>query len=79
MTTAEVEIIDMGAILKQNDQQLKVENLSHPDLKMSVVQLDPPPLALDRTIKGLKRLEFKYTANRFASGKGVISVLLSGQ
>ena len=79
MTTAEVEIIDMGAILKQDDQQLKVENLSHPDLVINVVELDPPPLALDRNIKGLKRLEFNYPVDRFEGGNGVISVLLSGQ
>lgn len=78
MTTAEVEIVKGGAILRQNGQELKMENLSHPDLTVSIISLDPPPLKLDRQIEGLKRLEFRYPAYLFPDGKGVISVKLSG-
>ena len=78
MTTAEVEIVKGGAILKQDGKELKMENLSHPDLTVSVISLDPPPLELDRKIEGLKRLEFRYPAYLFTEGKGAIRVRLSG-
>ncbi|MDN3687371.1 heparinase II/III domain-containing protein [Cyclobacterium jeungdonense] len=62
MTQAEVEIVPGGAILTQDGKQVKLENLSHPDLMVSVVSLDPAPLALDRQIDGLKRIEIRIPA-----------------
>ncbi len=78
MTLAEVEITNRGIILHQNDQQLRLENLSHPNMKASVISLDPPPLELDRRIENLKRIEFKYPANLFKDGSGEIRIRLSG-
>ncbi|WP_235954578.1 heparinase II/III domain-containing protein [Cyclobacterium salsum] len=62
MTQADVEIVPGGAILRQDGKQVKLENLSHPDLMVSVVSLDPAPLALDRQIDGLKRIEIRIPA-----------------
>ena len=62
MTTAEVEVTDGGALLKQDGKQLKLENLSHPELSVSVISLDPPPLKLDRQIDNLKRIEIRVPA-----------------
>ncbi|VGO17799.1 hypothetical protein PDESU_06401 [Pontiella desulfatans] len=62
MTTAEVEVVDGGAVLRQAGKTLKVENMTHPQHSMSVVPLDPPPLELDRRIEGLKRLELRLPA-----------------
>lgn len=59
MTTSDVEIVKEGAILTQDGKQLKIENISHPNLLMSVISLDPPPLKLDRQIKELKRIELR--------------------
>lgn len=77
MTTADVQIVDGGAILKQDGQTLKLENLSHPELMVSVVSLDPAPLKLDRQIDGLKRLEIRIPAWTIESGKTNIQVRLS--
>ena len=77
MTRAEVELQKGGAVLHQNGKQLKVEILSHPGLFFSVIMLDPPPLELDRNIKGLKRLEIRYPAYLFPNRKGRIKVRLS--
>ncbi|HMQ62225.1 MAG TPA: heparinase II/III family protein, partial [Flavilitoribacter sp.] len=65
MTTADVEIVKGGAILKQDGKLLRLENLSHPDMTVSVISLDPAPLKLDRQIKGLKRIELRFPAYLF--------------
>ena len=79
MTTAEVEITKGGAILKQDGKQLKLENLSHPELTVSMVSLDPPPLQLDRTIENLKRLEIRMPAYLFSGKEGTLRVRLSSE
>lgn len=78
MTTADVEIIKGGAILTQDGKTLKFDNLSHPELTISVVSLDPAPLALDRQIEGLKRLEIRIPAWTVEGGNCNIKVKLSG-
>jgi hypothetical protein len=77
MTQARVEFIDGGIILHQDGKSLKVENLSQPSLTASIVNLDPPPLQLDRKIENLKRIEFNYPAYLFKDGKGEIKIRLS--
>ncbi len=79
MTTADVEIVKGGAILRQDGKQLKLENLSHPDLTVSVVSLDPPPLALDRQIENLKRIEIRIPAYVLSEEKDTIRVRLSSE
>lgn len=78
MTTAEVEIVEGGAILHSRGKQLKLENLSHPELTLSVVSLYPAPMELDRQIKGLKRVEIRVPAWTLPDGEGTIRVRLSG-
>ncbi len=78
MTTAEVEIVKGGAILHSRGKQLKLENLSHPDLTLSMVSLDPAPMELDRQIKGLKRVEIRVPAWTLPDGEGTLRVRLSG-
>ena len=79
MTTADVEIVDGGAILTKDGKTLKLENLSHPELTLSVVSLYPAPLKLDRQIEGLKRIEIRIPAWTIEGGKGNIKVRLSGE
>jgi len=79
MTTADVEIVKGGALLKQDGKQLNLQNLSHPNLTISIISLDPPPLELDRKIDGLKRLEIRIPAYLIEGGKDTIRVRLSGQ
>ncbi len=77
MTTADVKLIEGGAILKQDGKELKLENLSHPELDISIVSLYPAPLKLDRQIEGLKRLEIRIPAWTLEDGKTKIKVRLS--
>lgn len=78
MTTADVEIVRGGAVLRQDGKAVKLENLSHPDLTISVISLYPAPLELDRQIKGLKRLEIRIPAWTCKGGKEKIKVRLYG-
>ena len=79
MTTADVEWTKDGVLLKQDGKTLTVKNQSHPDIRFSVIALDPPPLELDRKIENLKRLELRIPSYLFEDGTGKISVLLSGE
>ncbi len=78
MTVADVEVTKGGAILRQDGKMLKLENLSHPDISVSVISLDPPPLELDRRIENLKKLELRIPAYLFDNKKTTIEVRLSG-
>ncbi|MFY0654818.1 MAG: heparinase II/III family protein [Cyclobacteriaceae bacterium] len=77
MTQADVQIVGGGAILNQDGQQLKLENLSHPEITVSVISLNPAPMALDKEIEGLKRLEIRIPAWLIESDKTKIQVRLS--
>jgi hypothetical protein len=86
LTTLDVEITSNGATLSKPEyssntpvKKLYIENLSHSDIQMNVVSLDPPPLELDRRIENLKRIELKIPASRAESGKLDIKVKLMGQ
>ena len=59
ITQADVKIVADGAILKQDGKKLKLTNISHPDIRFTVISLDPPPHKLDKQIDGLKRIEFR--------------------
>ena len=78
MTTADVEVVRGGAILRQDGKSLKLDNLSNPDLMLTVISLYPAPLKLDRQIKGLKRIEMRIPSWTLANGSGTIKVRLSG-
>ncbi|NQV35052.1 MAG: heparinase II/III family protein [Phycisphaeraceae bacterium] len=77
VTTADVKIVKAGALLKQDGKTLKLDNLSHPDISASIVSLYPPPLELDRRIKGLKRIDIRIPASTINRGKTKIKVRLS--
>jgi len=79
MTTADVEVVKGGAILRQNGQELKLDNLAHPELVVSVISLDPPPFYLDRKIDGLKRIEIRLPAWTVKTGTTSMKVRLSGK
>lgn len=79
MTQADIEFVDGGAILKQDGKTLKLENLSHPGLQLSVISLYPAPLQLDRQMEGLKRIEIRIPAWTIEGGKTNIRVRLSGE
>lgn len=78
MTTADVERVADGAILRQAGQSLKLHNLSHPDIEVSIISLDSPPLELDKRIENLKRLEIRIPATIIQKGQTTIQVRLIG-
>ena len=79
LTQADVQPVKGGAILRQNGQTLKLENLSHPEISVSVISLDPPPLYFDKTIENLKRIEIRIPAWIVENGKTTLKVRLSGE
>jgi len=79
LTQADVEFVKDGAILKQDGKTLKLENISHPELQLSVVSLYPAPLKLDRQMEVLKRIEIRIPAWTIQGGKTNIKVRLSGE
>jgi len=79
MTVAEVEITERGAILKQDGKHLEIEIQSPENLHFSVLSLDPPPLEIDKTIKGLKRIEIRIPAWTVNNNKCNIRVRLAGE
>ena len=79
MTTAEVEVTKSGALLRQDGKQLTLENLSHPELSVSVISLDPPPLPVDRRIENLKRLEIRMPAYALSKENDTLRVRLSAE
>ena len=79
ITLADVEITKNGAILKQDGKTLQLQNLSHPEIMVSVVSLDPTPLELDRHIEGLKRIEIRIPAWTIKGNEAKIIVRLSGE
>lgn len=79
LTQADVQPIKGGAVLRQDGQTLKLENLSHPEIMVSVISLDPPPLFFDKTIENLKRIEIRIPAWTVENGKTTLKVRLSGE
>lgn len=79
MTTADVELVEGGVILRQDGKQMKLENLSQPELTFSIISLDPPPLQLDRSINHLKRIELRIPAYIFPQGEGTIEMRLTAE
>ncbi len=79
LTTADVEIVKGGAVLKQNGEVLNLENLSHPNFMVSVIALNPAPQKLDLQIKRLKRIEIRIPAWTVKNKKEKIIIRLSGK
>ena len=79
MTQADVQIVDGGAILSQDGKSIKIENLSHPELTMSVISLNPPPLYIDTMKEGLKRLEIRIPVWTIEGEDLSIRVRLAGE
>jgi hypothetical protein len=77
LTVADIEVVAGGALLKQDGKVLKLENLTHPEIEVSVVSLDPPPHELDKQIDGLKRLEITISGTSVSGTEVELKVRLS--
>jgi len=71
ITQADVELVNGGAILKQDGQSLRMINLSHPDIELKVVSLDPPPHRLDKQMESLKRIELRIPVESGSKKSGI--------
>ena len=78
MTTADVQPTKSGATLAQEGKKLRLEILSHPQLSISIISLDPPPFKLDRQIENLKRIEIRIPKYLLTEGENRIAVRLAG-
>ncbi|MDO6738720.1 heparinase II/III family protein [Wenyingzhuangia sp. 2_MG-2023] len=76
LTTADVLITNTGAVLSKDGKKLSLENITHPNYKMSVVSLDPSPLKLDRQIKKLKRIEIRIPRKSIKSKETILKIRL---
>jgi hypothetical protein len=79
MTQADAQVINGGILLTQNGKTLKVLMKQPLDAEIKIVSKDPPPLAYDMKVPGLKRLEFTITANSLMAGGSKIIVELTGE
>jgi len=77
MTTSEVIPVKDGALLKQDGKSLTLTVISPEDVRVSVIMMDPPPMALDRKIVDLKKVELRIPAYIFHDKKALIKVRLS--
>jgi hypothetical protein len=77
MTMADVNANDQGATLKQDGKTLKMTILEPSGMKISVISLDPPPMEIDKTMKGLKRIEIRVPVWTVKEKKGTIKVRLA--
>lgn len=79
LTMADVEIVEGGAVLTQDGKTLRLENLTHPEIEVSVVSLDPPPHELDKQMDGLKRLEITIPGTSTSGNEVELKVRLAGE
>jgi len=78
MTLADVKPDLEGATMWQDGKSVKLSILEPEGVQVSVISLDPPPMEIDKTIPGLKRIEIRLPAWCVKNGKGSIRVRLSG-
>ncbi len=79
ITTADMKIDEGVAVLRLDRKPLRLRNLSHSDLTLSMVSLYPAPLKLERQIEKLQRIELRFSAWKIEKGTTKIKVRLSGE
>jgi hypothetical protein len=65
MTRAEVLVRNHTIYLRQEENDLAIYILTGAPAEINVVELDPPPLAYDKRIPGLKRIEITWQRDAF--------------
>lgn len=79
MTTADVIPTKSGATPQQDGKSLTLSVLTPEHIKASTIMMDRPPMALDRKIDNLKKVELRIPAYIFPDKKATIKVRLSLQ
>jgi len=78
MTTADVKIRKKDIELRLQEHQLKIKTLDELPYETKIIELSPPPLAYDKDIKNLKRIEIKFKREDFEKDRATIKVVLEG-
>jgi hypothetical protein len=79
ITQADARTVKEGVVLNQDGQQLKIRNLSHPDIEFKIVSLDPPPHRLDKQMDNLKRIELRIPVSNLNEDSFNIKIQLVGE
>ncbi|MDO8952332.1 MAG: hypothetical protein Q7U86_06890, partial [Draconibacterium sp.] len=79
ITQADARIVKDGVELNQDGQQLKLNNLSHPEIEFKIVSLDPPPHRLDKQMDNLKRIELRVPVSNPDDDSFNIKIQLVGE
>ena len=74
---ASSDLITFENEFKNIDSKIKIVEPNN--ITATIISLDPPPLEIDKTIKNLKRIEFRVPAYLFKNKEGVIRVRLSSE
>ena len=78
ITRADVGINGNTIHLSQDGERLELKVASPKTFQARIVPLDPPPLAYDKAIPGLKRIEITVAPSAFTNGTGEIVVEVIG-
>jgi hypothetical protein len=79
ITTSDVTPTKDGAVLMKGGKQMDLKISSPKNVQVRIVSLDPPPLKVDRVVKGMKRIEIRIPSSLFPDKKATIKVRLSSQ
>jgi len=79
ITRADIEIEREGATLQQDGATLHMHVFSEAPCHIRVVSLDPPPLAYDKRIEDLKRLEVTWERGDFPADAALLQVDLDSK
>ncbi len=58
ITTADARVEKNKVLLTQKGENMELKTVSHPNAKINIINLNPPPHFLDKKVEHLKRIEF---------------------
>jgi len=76
ITQSSVQIEGDRLVLQQDGATLNLRISSEAPFEVKVVSLSPPPLAIDKEIAGLKRIELHWNRAGFSGGSGALTIEL---
>ena len=79
VTQAAVTFTKDGLLLQQDGKQLRMQIIAPEGISASVTALNPPPLAIDKKMTNLKRIDLNIPAWTVKGDKGTIKIKLSAE
>lgn len=74
LTTADVEVIDGGLMLRKRGKQIKILNRSHPDINFNCESISNPSYVLDKKIDNLKRIKLTLEGDNLKQEENIIEI-----